>query len=185
MKPTYSFMWAPDIIYTCAWGVEMIFEIISQVTLVYYKYQTLHQVVVTFSSKWTGKQIWFIFSEWWLLTVHKQQLHNSLYNDKRAAWEPVTWFMFGIFRQTCRQMDAPLVVYYSVRETPAPPLYEPCCQPNLTLSHDRGQGEVSKCRLWVWLIWLRKKRQRPAACELGTETDRASRQTLPIEHTGT
>lgn len=112
----------------------MIFEDVSQLTLLYYKYQMPHQVV-TINPKWRGGRLmvllktqlentfYFLFVKWWLLTIHKQQLHNSLYNDKRAAWEPAIWFMFGIFRQACRQMDAPLVVYYCVRVTPSPPLW--------------------------------------------------------------
>lgn len=92
--------------------------------------------------------------------------------------------MFGIFKRACRQMDAPLVVCYCVRAHPPTPTPKtPTVSQSSLLSHDRGQGKVRKCRRLVWLIWLRKKRQRPAVCTLGT--DRASGWTTTTTHTYT
>lgn len=92
--------------------------------------------------------------------------------NKRAAWLPATWFMFGTLKGACRQMDAPLLVCYCVRVHAGPPSLRPlAASQSSLLSHDegRGQGKVRKCRRVVWLIWRRKKRQRPAVCTLGTD----------------
>lgn len=167
----------------------------SQVTLLYYVHQTPH----TSCGHHQSSMMVGVKDLWPCEKKNKKKPHNwktqficyllrVLAPDHSLAtvakqpprwWKEqlgsLTWFMFGIFKRARRQMDAPLVVCYCVRENPFPRFETPAASQSSLLSHDRGQGEVRKCRRLVWLIWLRKERQRPAVCTLGMETDRASR----------
>lgn len=89
---------------------------------------------------------------------------------KTAAWGPAIWFIFGIFKWACRQMDAPLIVYYYERN-PFPLFMNPAPSQIALLSNGGVKARSASVAV-AGLIDLAKKEATEACCLHAGHRDR-------------